>query len=514
MKINQLKAGSIISYLQMGLSIIIGMLYTPIMIRLLGDSEYGLYNTVASTISILSLLSMGFNSGYIRYYAKYKKNEEYDKINSLNGMFLLIFLIIGAIALVCGTFLTLNLELVFDEGLTLKEYEIARVLMALLTVNLAISFPMSVFANIISAHERYIFLKLLNVVKTVFSPLITLPLLLMGYRSIAMVSVTVAVSLFVDGCYLFYVLVKLKCKFVFHNFEKGLFKGLFVFTFFIALNMIVDQVNWNVDKFLLGRYKGTTAVAIYSVGASLHNYYLMFSTAISGVFSPRIHRIINNTNENQESQKNQLTELFCKVGRVQFLILALICTGVIFFGQDFIVYFWAGETYHNAYYVALLLMIPGTISLIQNIGIEVQRALNKHQFRGVIYFLMACCNVICSIFLCKRYGEIGCAIGTAIAVLIANGLLMNIFYHKKCNINILHFWKEILKVSRGLILPILFGCLISVVDLNSIWQFILGIVVYLIVYCASMWLIGMNGYEKKLILKLLNVAKGDRDENS
>ncbi len=73
---DQLKLGTLLSYLQMVLSVVIGIVYTPVMIRLLGQNEYGLYNTVASTISMLSVLSLGFNSGYIRYYARYKKEKK------------------------------------------------------------------------------------------------------------------------------------------------------------------------------------------------------------------------------------------------------------------------------------------------------------------------------------------------------------------------------------------------------------------------------------------------------
>ena len=71
-KINQIRAGSILSYLQLVTNIIIQLAYTPIMIRLLGASEYGLYNTVSSTISMLGILSAGFNACYIRYYSIYK----------------------------------------------------------------------------------------------------------------------------------------------------------------------------------------------------------------------------------------------------------------------------------------------------------------------------------------------------------------------------------------------------------------------------------------------------------
>ena len=75
MRGNQLKLGAILSYLQTVVHVLVGLIYTPVMIRLLGRSEFGLYNTVSSTISMLSILSLGFNSGYIRYYARYKKEE-------------------------------------------------------------------------------------------------------------------------------------------------------------------------------------------------------------------------------------------------------------------------------------------------------------------------------------------------------------------------------------------------------------------------------------------------------
>jgi O-antigen/teichoic acid export membrane protein len=269
MKAKHLKVGSILSYVQMGIGMIVQLVYTPVMIRLLSQSEYGLYNTVASTISVLSLLSLGFNSGYIRYYAIYKKENNQTAISKLNGLFLIVFSIIGAVALACGLFLTFNLELVFSNGLTLEEYKIARVLMLLLTVNLSLSFPMSVFQNIVSAHEKFIFLKLVGMIKTVFGPLITLPLLLSGFRSIAMVSVTVLLNLVADILYFYFVLFKLKEKFIFRSFEKGIFRELFTYTVFIDMNMIIDQINWNIDKLLLGRFKGTSEVAVYSVGYTL-----------------------------------------------------------------------------------------------------------------------------------------------------------------------------------------------------------------------------------------------------
>lgn len=514
MKSSQLKLGSVLSYVQMGFGIIIGLVYTPIMIQLLGKSEYGLYNTVASTVSMLSVLNLGFNSSYIRYFSKYKRENNQDAVSKLNGLFLLIFLIIGFIAFICGLYLDMHLELVFNQGLTQQEYSIAKILMLLLTVNLSISFPMSVFTSIISANERFVFLKLLGVIKTVVSPLVTWPLLLMGFRSIAMVAVTVAVTLFADILYAIYVLKILKERFIFHGFEKGMFRSLFAYTSFIAINMIVDQINLNIDKVLLGRFKGTESVAVYSVGYTLYSYYTMFSTSVSGVFTPRIHKIVNETRDKLLEQKRQLTKLFVQVGRIQLLILGLIASGIVFFGKVFIINFWAGAGYEDSYYVTLLLVIPASIALIQNLGIEIQRAENKHQFRSVVYLFMALINLGLSIILCQKFGAVGSAVGTAISLILANGLVMNVYYQKKCNIDIILFWKSISGLLCGMIIPIIVGILlVNNLDVNSLLKFLSLILIYSVVYFVSMWFIGMNSFEKKLILKPIKkiLVKINRD---
>jgi len=502
MKADQIKYGSILSYCQMAINIVVGLIYTPLMIRLLGQSEYGLYNTVASTISMLSILNLGFGSSYIRYYAVYKSKKDNTSIFKLNGLFLVVFIIIGLIALICGLYLTYHLDIVFAEGLSYEELIIAKKLMLLLTINLALSFPMSVFSSIVSANERFVFLKLVGMCKTILNPIISIPLLFLGYGSLAIVFVTIAVSLLVDFANIIYVFHILKHRFIIGSLDKGIFKNLFSYTAFIAISIIIDQINWNIDKVLLGRFKGTTAVAVYSVGATLQQYYQMFSNSITGIFTPRIHLTINS--ELSLTEKNKyITELFIQIGRVQFLILAFVCTEMIFFGNEFI-YFWAGKEYGESYFVALLLIIPVTIPLIQNLGIEIQRAQNKHKFRSIIYSIMAVLNLLLSINLCKKYGPIGASIGTAISLLLANGLIMNIYYHKKCGINVLLFWKSIGSLSIGLIPSIIVGIILkSFLSFRKMGFLIGGICFYAFIYFVAMWTIGMNTTEKQFVKSLV-----------
>ena len=496
MKTNQLKAGAALSYISMGLGYIISIIYTPIMLRLLGQSEYGLYNLVASVVSYLGLLSFGFGSAYVRYYSRYKVNSDEKNIAKLNGMFMIIFTIIGLISVLSGGFLVCNIELIFGEKLTISELSTAKILMAIMVFNIAFTFPTSVFNSYITANEEYIFQKVIQMVKVIVNPFIMLPVLLIGYKSVGMVIVTTLLTILVELGNVIYCFKKLKIRFLFSKFDFFLMKEMTIFSFYIFLNMIIDQINWNVDKFIIGRFRGTIGVAIYGLAAQLNTYYLSLSTAISNVFIPRINRMVATSDNNSE-----LTELFTRIGRIQFVLLSLICSGLIFFGQPFIVK-WAGIDYKEAYPIVLLLIIPVTIPLIQNIGIEIQRAKNMHKFRSLVYIFIALGNVALSIPLTKIYGGFGAALGTAISLLIGNGLVMNLYYHKKVGLNMKYFWRQIFKFIPALVMPMAFGILmLSFINLYRTLSFLICGILYVMIYCISMWLLGMNEYEKDLIRK-------------
>ena len=70
---DQKKAGVLLSYGQTVLSTLISLVYTPVMLRLLGQSEYGLYTLVNGFISNLALMSFGLGSAYMRYYARFEQ---------------------------------------------------------------------------------------------------------------------------------------------------------------------------------------------------------------------------------------------------------------------------------------------------------------------------------------------------------------------------------------------------------------------------------------------------------
>lgn len=494
--VNQKKAGVILSYISEAIKILSSLIYTPIMLRLLGQSEYGTYQIVYSVVSYLSLLSLGFTASYVRYFSRYKLQEKEDDIVKLNGMFMTIFLIISVICLLCGSVMVINIKAIFSDGLTESEYSIARTLMIMMVINLAITFPNSVFDCFTAAHERFFFQRLLTVLQNLLNPFLTLPLLLMGYGSIGMVTVTTVLTVAKLLSNIWFSFKKLHVRFKFKGFDLSLLKEIWTFTFFIFLNQIIDQVNWSVDKFLLGRMIGTTATAVYGLGGQINTMYVQLSSSVSSVFVPKVNRIVADTNDNET-----LSKLFSRVGRVQFIILSLVLSGFIFLGEPFML-FWGGVGYGNSYGIALCLIIPVTVPLIQNLGIEIQRAKNMHRVRSIVYFFIAISNIFLSIPLIRLYGAIGAAIGTAISLTAGNILFMNWYYHHKIGLDIPAFWKSILQFIPALILPIICGTLIMMfVKIDSLFKLSVFAVLYFIVFALSMWFIGMNEDEKQLIAK-------------
>lgn len=501
MKINQKKAGIILTYLAQAIHTLSALIYTPIMLRLLGQSEYGLYQLSNSIVSYLGLLSFGFSSAYMRFYAKAEKSDDPKEIPRLNGMFMIIFTIITILCLVCGGLMILNIEAFFDTGLTTEEYAKARILMFFMVLGLSTTLFGTVYTSNMTAHEEFFYQRLLNVLQNLFNPFITLPLLLLGYGSVAMVCVSTSLVFAKFVASVIFCKKKLHIAFRFDKLNFSIFKEIGTFTFFIFLNEIIDKVNWSLDKVLLGRFCGTIEVAIYGVASNLHLMFQNILNAISTVFIPQVNRIVQKDNDN-----NQLTKLFIKVGRIQFILAMLFIIGFAVFGQEFIL-LWAKEGYDKAYLVALLLIIPSTMELIQSLGIEIQKAKNKHRTRSIVYFFISIGNVAISIPLIKRFGATGAAIGTAIAMFCGTWVFMNFYYHFRIGLNIKEYWKNMLSIVPATIPGVIAGGLIyKFANVHSWMTMFFYAIILTIIYGISIYLFALNKEEKDMLLnnKIVN----------
>lgn len=492
----QRKVGVIIGYINFLVKMAMQLIYVPIMLSILGQNEYGVYQLVASVISYLSLLNFGFGGSYLRFYAQC--NGDADKEKKLNGTFLTVFTGFAMLVLILGLFISANAQLILGNKLTSDELALSKVLLVVLTINMALTFPISVFSSIISSREAFIFQKVIELLKNAVNPFLTIVILLLGKGSVGLVCVTTLLTILSGIANIWYAIVKIGAKFSFKKLDFNLIRNIGAFSFFIFLNSIIDQVNWNVDKFLLGRLIGSAAIAIYSVGAQINSIYTQVSDMTASVMATQVNLIVANSNDPME----KLNVLFVKIGRIQAYIVFAIVSGFLVLGRDFIT-LWAGRDYDEAYYVTLFLIVPAAIPLMQSLGVDIQRALNKHQIRSIIYAGLAIGNIIISVPLIYKFGASGAAFGTAISLLIGNGLVMNIVYKKYIGLNVVLFWKRVFPVIAVSLIPITFGFITNYLCAVVSWHaLILKGLIFIIVFFASEYLIAMNKEERNMVTNI------------
>lgn len=494
------------NYVVIFLNTVVGLLYTPYMLRMMGQSEYGLYSLVASVIAYLTVLDLGFGNAIVRYTAKFRAEKKTEEQYEMFGMFFLLYLVIGIVAFGIGLGLYFNVDTLFGNTMTAVELGRARIMMLLLVANLAFTFPMSIWGSIILAYEDFVFQKSLNIIRIILNTAVMICLLHFGYKAVAMVVVQTIFNVLTLVVNFIYCRRKLNIHiyFRFKHFHWGFLKEVAIYSFWIFLNAIMDRVYWSTGQFVLGAMVGTAAVAVFAIAIQLEGMYMQFSTAISSVFLPKVTAMVATNRSRKE-----ISDLFIRTGRIQYIVLAYILSGFIIFGRQFIE-LWAGAGYSDAYMISLLFFIPLTVPLIQNLGITILQARNEMKFRSVLYIIIALVSLAMQIVLTRYYGGIGCAMGVSSALVVGQILIMNVYYRRRQDLDIKTFWKEISKMS---IIPIvlIFSSMLVIrhfFALDSWGKLILGIAAFSLVYIPLFFRFSTTDEERNLFISMFHKIFG------
>lgn len=491
-----------LSLLSMLISNLIPFFYTPIMLRLLGQAEYGLYGIANSFMSYINLLNFGISGTIVRYITKYRASGDIEGEERVFGLFIKIYSVIGILILSAGITLAMNLEF-YDRSLTSSELELLKKLVILMTLNTALFLPLSPFGAMITAHEEFVFSKLMAMLFSILAPLLNLLLLYRGYGSIGLVASSAVFNVLTYAVYAVFVRKKLNLRPQFSKTNKGLLREILGFSFFVFLAQIVDILYWSTDKLIIGWAIGTVGTAIYNIGASFNGYITGISTAISGVLMPRVTSMAV-----KDTPREEFTNLFIKAGRLQFLVISFIISAFVAFGRQFIL-LWAGPGYEDAYVVALLTMLPVTIPLLQNTGLNILYATNRHKFRSIVYACIAVLNAILTFWWVEIYGIIGAAMATCIAYVVGNIIIINWYYYKRIGIDIPLFWRNILKMSPVMfIMGAAWWFLLDAISVSSWGRFLLLAVAYSVLYFILAYRFMMNHYERNFIVVPIKTLLG------
>lgn len=494
------RGGVVITYVYTICNILVQLIYVPLLLSSIGQEEYGLYQLIGSVVSYIVSINGILAAGVGRFYCMYKSND--DRVNMENTLAIArrAYWVMSVVTMAVMVGIAVAFRSVYQASFSPAQIDECSLMLVVLGINCVVTMNNAINVSVITANERFLFLKGSQTVALILQPVLVLLLTRLFPSALAVTCVVLAMNVLCALVQRFYAANVLKVRYTYHGWNKDLARGLLGFSATIVLVTLADQIFWKTDQLIIGYFFGAAPVAVYAVGSQIYTAYMTVGTAVSSVFFPRVSELYHHDHD-----MGAISALFIKVGRISLMLCLAILGGFAILGADFMV-LWAGEGFFEAYVVALVIMAPFTIDLIQNLGLTIMQVMNRYQFRGIVYLSIALLNVALTVALLQVCGLIGAAASTAIAMFVGNGLIMNWYYKVKIGLDVRSFWKSMM----GIVVPelvyfSLFGAaywLLPIVH-DSWLTFILAGAVFVVGYLLVLRMFVMNEYEKSLIGSVL-----------
>lgn len=460
-----IKFGIILSYA----SIVVSLLANIFLQRFINQSgnellsaQYNLYSFSSSISSLLTVLTLGLTSGYIRFATKSEKENGADGLKRTNSVYGILLTISALAALIIGTIITILFVtgVIPLQNYSADEKKLVSIFLFLGTINIAVGFIASIFTIFLNYNGKFIIVRLLTLIFSTASPLISLPFIKFFNNLIVFSIVHIAltsISLIIQIMYSVF-LLKYRLSFKFQKGISGYFKEILSFTFFVFLVEIFIQIDANADKILLGFFAppgsegaNASAVGSYNIGYSIVSVIGTSCSAVFSAYAPKINRaVISN-------DAKEVNNIFNRTTEIALLVYFLIFGGFLTCGRQFILA-WLGKDRFYVYYIVLALLVINIIPYTINITSEIQRAYNKHKFRSYSMLGSALFNIIftlLALFIVKNtasesssnyiyYQLIAVLTVTLCSSIVFHGIIMAIYNKKILKLPIGFFYKKML----------------------------------------------------------------------
>lgn len=442
MKQNQIKWGVVLSYALIVLNTLYGLLITPFVMHHLGIGNYGVYKTISSMSASLAVMDLGLGATMTRYMARYNATGRKQEADNFAGMVFVQYVILAATIGLMGAGAYKCIAPVYGATFSPEELILAQRLFVVLVLNLVLRLFENLLVGIANGYEQFAVangIKLISIVMKFSLILILLPLfrnpLLIALLETGIVSAMIVVLM---G----YVIRVIEIRPRLRYWDKGVFRESMGYTVLMFIQTLTIQFNGNIDNILVGAELGATSVAVYSMALAIFGMYESLSGAIANIMLPNMTKRVVEGQSPRELQTGVE-----RAGRYQFVLLAAALGGFTVLGREFF-YLWLGLGFEDCYYLTLLLMIPVTFPMMQNVALSILRAENKMVYRTVTLMISCGINAVVTIVGIRTFGYWGAAIGTACATMV-NLLLMNIYYHRHLGFHVFQLFRNVMRRIWG-----------------------------------------------------------------
>lgn len=492
------KAGIVLSYGSTVLNMLCGLFLSSYLLRMLGQTDYGIYQTVCSFANYLVLLEFGTGTVITRNIARCRANCRPEDIQKNVSTVWSVNMILAALLVLAATVFYAIIPTLYTKTLSHEQIVYAQQIFALEAVYLIVSFFVTVPQGILLGFEQYQLPPFISLIRLLIRTL-ALTLLVFCYRlAIVIVYVDLVISVVVFVFEAWYCRSHFKIRFSFMGFDKRIFLDALPLCMAVFIQCIVNQANNNVDKFILGIKLSPESVSVYSVGLYIYSIFSSLTTIPISMYAPQTVKEIE-----QGTSGRQLEDFLIQPSRLIVLVGGTVLFGFVAVGREFITLVYGAE-YTVAWVVALIIMFPMLLNMSNGILINVLDATNRRLARSYVLGITTVANIMLTLLWVDRWGMIGASVATAVCTIAGQITLMNIYYSKKMKIHVLYMYRE---TFRGIlayqVIAAVAAYLIAGCIGNTVHAFLAGGFVYVVVFAVLFLYKGARTEEKAMAIHIL-----------
>ena len=438
------------------------------------------------------------------YTAKYRVSGEKDKEAMMQGAFMRIYLGIGVVCLFAGMLIVANVGTIFAASFTASEIAVLRSLLIVIVINVSVSFPLSIYTAVITGYERFVFLRGMNLIRTVMVPVCVMIVLSVAGGAFAAVLTSAVVSFLCNVINVYYCRDSLGTKIKYRGMDSGMLKEFLSYSAFVFIGTIADKLFWGIDQLLLGMISGGSSkeISIYENASVFINAVLGLSSVIVVLYMPRFTAMVKEGISDKE-----VSDKFISLSRIQFYISAFFYFGFMLVGREFII-FWVGPEREQAYYIALIVITGIVLVSAEDLGTAVVYAKGAVKFRSCLYLIVAVLNVILTALFILNFGSMGAAAATFITYFFGIFIIMMIYYQRVLKLDMKKLWKKQIPVivfggTAVILVKLLLGIVMPGRD--DLWFVLIAAALFTVVYLLCLWAYVGKGTRGLIISKVKGI---------
>lgn len=398
---------TVTNYVVLGMKMLTAILVTRIIYLGLGEQYYGYWSLLWTIFGYSLLLDFGFGKTVQKYTAEAQATGDFERyskiITTVIGSYLLMALILVAV-----TFCTMFF---IEDLFSLKTGEPGyyRLVFMIFGIGIAVVFPTGVFPEILVGLKR-LDIRNYTLIFNILCELTGIYLIFkLGGSLLALAIFSAVINLvtnFIMAFFVFHFIPKLRIipgHFSFKN-----FRHIADFSFFAYLVTMANMVIFKTDRMVLGIMVGMTGVAIYQLGTRLSDILQFLTTQFQENLSPVAASLY------KAGDMDTLKEVMLSSVRITAFLST--CAFVIFYLMARpILYVWLKVTDPEPMQVADIMMVSVYIMVVfRSSPNHFLLMSGHHRLIAIVAIIESIVNLGLSIFLVRKMGVIGVAIGTLV----------------------------------------------------------------------------------------------------